>query len=99
MSSNADGSVPATQNPTAVHLPSLAAALFIMLGGTIYPLVFASADGTPDHAFAMAIFWSMSAGLVRGVGFVPVALAWRIVFSGWACLAGLLAAMGLRFWT
>ncbi|WP_296448560.1 cyd operon YbgE family protein [Rhodoferax sp. UBA5149] len=100
MSSNAaGGSVPTTPNHTAVHLPSLIAALIIMLGGTIYPLVFARADGTPDHGLAMALFWAMSAGLVRGVGFVPHALVWRFIFSGWSCLAGLLTAAWLRFGT
>ena len=97
MSSNRTDSVTASPNRAAVHLPSLAVALFIMVGGTIYPFVFARTDGQPDHAFAMAIFWSMSAGLVRGVGFVPKALAWRIICSGWSCMAGLLAAVGLRF--
>ena len=96
MTSNASGSVPATPKPPVVHLPSLVAALSIMLGGTIYPLVFARADGTPDYAFAMTIFWSMSAGLVRGVGFVPEALAWRIIFSGWSCVAALLLAICLH---
>ena len=43
---------------------------------------------------AMALFWAMSAGFVRGVGFVPQRWAWRALFSGWSCAAALaLAAM------
>lgn len=80
-----------------VHLPSLLAALVIMLVGSIHPLLFADAAGKADHSLAMALFWAMSAGLVRGVGFVPRFVLWRAVFSGWACAAGLLLAIWLRW--
>lgn len=85
--------------PTSLHWPSLAAGLALMLAGTAYPLVFARADGRADHGLAMLLFWAMSAGFVRGVGFIPRHRAWRLLFSGWACLAALaLAALsvGLR---
>jgi len=82
----------------AIHFPSLLAALTIMLVGTIYPQIFANPDGLANHQLAIAIFWAMSAGMVRGVGFMPRARIWRFVFSGWACLFALLAAIGLR-WT
>ena len=86
------------ENPQArIHLPSLIAALVIMLGGTVYPLIFSRANGTADHGLALALFWAMSAGLVRGVGFVPRYWLWRLLFSGWACLAGLLLAAWLRW--
>jgi predicted membrane protein len=81
----------------AIHLPSLLAALAIMLGGTIYPFLMTRADGTADHSLALALFWAMSAGLVRGVGFVPRAWIWRLLFSGWSCLAALLLAAALRW--
>lgn len=80
-----------------VHLPSLLAALVIMLAGSVYPLLFANAAGKADHNLAMALFWSMSAGLVRGVGFVPRLVLWRWLFSGWACAAGLVLAAWLRW--
>ena len=80
-----------------VHLPSLLVALAIMLVGSVYPLLFADAAGKADHGLAMALFWAMSAGLVRGVGFVPRWLLWRWLFSGWACCAGLLLAAWLRW--
>ena len=87
------GAEPATR----VHFPSLLVALAIMLVGSIYPLLFADAAGKADHSLAMALFWAMSAGLVRGVGFVPRFGVWRWLFSGWACAAGLLLAAWLRW--
>lgn len=88
---------PTETSHAAVQWPSLFAALTIMLVGTIYPLVFARADGTADHSLAMALFWAMSAGLVRGVGFVPRALIWKIFFSGWSCSTALALATWLRW--
>ena len=51
-------------------MPSLAVGLLIMVGGTLYPPLMADAAGKADHNLAMALFWAMSAGFVRGVGFV-----------------------------
>jgi predicted membrane protein len=85
------------QKPAAAHLPSLVAALIIMLVGTIYPPVMMRADGTAHHALALALLWAMSAGLVRGVGFVPKAWVWRLLFSGWSCLAALSLASCLHW--
>lgn len=81
----------------AIHLPSLLVALAIMLVGSVYPLLFAGPDGKADHSLATALFWAMSAGFVRGVGFVPRAWGWRLCFSGGSCAAALLLAGGLRF--
>jgi predicted membrane protein len=80
-----------------MHLPSLLVALTIMTVGSIYPLLFADARGQADHSLAMALFWAMSAGLVRGVGFVPLRRVWRWLFSGWACAAALVLAAVLRW--
>jgi len=85
------------QPPAAVHFPSLLIAVVIMLAGSIYPLVFTRQDGRADHALAFALFWAMSAGLVRGVGFVPRAIWWKLLFSGWSCSVGLLLAAWLRW--
>lgn len=79
---------PARPTP-GLHLPSLAVALLIMLAGTLYPLLFADADGHADHRFATALCWAMSAGFVRGLGFVPQRRWARWLFSGWAVLAAL----------
>ena len=83
----------------AVHVPSLLLAVAIMLVGSAYPWLFTTADGTVAHGLAFALFWAMSAGFVRGVGFVPRARLWRLLFSGWSCLAGLLLAGWLRWGT
>ena len=79
-----------------MHLPSLAAALLIMIAGTLYPPLMADAAGKADHGLAMALFWAMSAGFVRGVGFVPRLWVWRALFSGWSCAAALLLAAVLK---
>jgi predicted membrane protein len=68
-----------------------------MLVGSRYPLMIAGAQGRADHGMAMALFWAMSAGLVRGVGFVPRRWLWRWLFSGWACAAALGLAAVLRW--
>ena len=95
--SKASDDAKAEQGGTNIHLPSLLAAVVIMLVGSIYPLLFAAADGKADHGLAIALFWAMSAGFVRGVGFVPRMWAWRLLFSGWSCVAALLLAGWLRF--
>lgn len=88
---------PGEQSPGRMHLPSLAAAMLIMLVGSLYPLLFTRADARVDHGLAMALFMAMSAGFVRGVGFIPAVPLWRWLFSGWACLLALLLAATLKF--
>jgi predicted membrane protein len=87
-----------TVSPAApgIQLPSLMAALAIMVAGTLYPPMMADAAGKADHNLAMALFWAMSAGFVRGVGFVPRLWFWRALFSGWSCTAALLLATVLK---
>lgn len=82
--------------PASMHLPSLVAALAIMVAGTAYPPWLAAADGSADHRLALLLFWAMSAGFVRGVGFVPQARVWRWMFSGSACAGALAAAWLLK---
>ena len=86
----------ADATPTRIHVLSLLVALVIMIGGTIYPPLMADAAGKADHGLATLLFWAMSAGFVRGVGFIPRAVVWRWLFSGWACTAALLLAVILR---
>lgn len=83
--------------PARVHGLSLLAALAIMLVGSVYPLLFANAQGQAGHGGAVALFWAMSAGLVRGVGFVPRFVVWRALFSGWACAVALVTAALIRW--
>ena len=82
--------------PSRIQWPSLTVALLIMVGGTLYPPLMADAAGKADHNLAMALFWAMSAGFVRGVGFVPRRRIWRVIFSGWACAGALLLASMLK---
>lgn len=82
--------------PPRVQWPSLTVALLIMVAGTLYPPLLADAAGKADHGMALALFWAMSAGFVRGVGFVPRARVWRWLFSGWACTAALVLAALLK---
>ncbi len=83
--------------PSAMHIPCLAAALAIMLVGTLYPPLMVDAAGKADHALALALFMAMAAGFVRGVGFIPRFWLWRGFFSGWTCVLALLVAAGLKY--
>ncbi len=86
----------ATQAPQ-MHLPSFSVGLAIMVGGGVYPLLMANAAGRADHRLAMLLFWGMSAGFVPGVGFVPRAVVWRWLPSGWACALALSMAAAARW--
>jgi predicted membrane protein len=86
-----------TEPAASLHLPCLLAGLALMLVGSVDPRLFADSQGRPDHAVAGLAMWAMSAGIVRGVGFVPRHRAWRLLFSGWACLLALVAAVLCRF--
>jgi predicted membrane protein len=81
------------------HLPSLAVGLGIMIIGSLYPPAMARATGGADHLLAALLLWAMSAGFVRGVGFVPRRAALRWLLSGWACAAALACAVCWRLTT
>ncbi len=88
--------IPAEPHSSRMHLPSLLIALLIMLAGSLYPLLFANSKAQADHGLALALFVAMSAGFVRGVGFIPVMPVWRWLFSGWTCVLALLVAVTLK---
>lgn len=88
---------PQAPQPAGVHLPSLLVALSIMVAGSVYPLLFAGSDGRARHDLALLLFWAMSAGFVRGVGFVPRHRLARLVFSGWSCAVALALAVLMRW--
>jgi predicted membrane protein len=75
------------------HWPSLTVGLLIMLVGVLYPPLMANEAGKADHTLAMFLFWAMSAGFVRGLGFIPYKRVWRILFSGWSCALAILLAV------
>lgn len=80
-----------------LHLPSLITAVLLMLAGAIYPVMLSDGAGQARHDVATAVFVAMSAGLVRGVGFLPRARLWRWLFSGWTCALGLALAVALTW--
>jgi predicted membrane protein len=98
MDDNAASTTHSARSPaTTVHLPSLMVAVAIMLGGTAWPWLMVRAGGArADHGLTLLLLWAMSAGFVRGVGFVPGRLVWRWLFSARACALALLAAACLR---
>jgi len=89
---------PRTTPPaTSIHGPSLTAALLIMVASTLDPRLLARPGGAADHLLAGFLFLAMSAGFVRGVGFIPRGRPWRWLFSGWACALGLALAAGAKW--
>ena len=74
-----------------MHLPALLVALGLMALGSVAPVYLADAQGKAHHGLALLYFWAMSAGFVRGVGFVPRWWGWRWLLGGctairkWRC--------------
>ncbi len=89
---------PAPEPGVALVPLGIAIALTLLL--TIYPPILTTPEGKADHAAATLALWSMSAGFIRGVGFVPRNRLLRIVFSTAACLVclALSATMIARHW-
>jgi predicted membrane protein len=87
--------VNARATPGLALLP-LAAGIAVTLLLAVYPHVVVDASGRVDHGATLALAWAMSAGFVRGVGFVPRHRVLRWTLSGTACAAALaLAALQL----
>ena len=84
-------------NAPRLHVPLLLMAVLLMLLGSVAPVYLADAHGRANHGLALLWFWAMSAGFVRGVGFIPQAVLWRWVFSGWAFMLALSGALSMRF--
>jgi len=82
---------------STMQLSYLGIAMVIMLTGTVYPLMMMNSSGAVDHRLVIALLWAMSAGFVRGIGFVPHTLIWRWAFSGWVCIASLILAAVFKF--
>lgn len=68
----------------------LLCAISIMLALSIYPNVLVRTNGTVDRIASYLLFWSMSAGFIRGVGFIPRQQLLALLFSGPACIAALI---------
>lgn len=81
--------MPTEPEPRGLSALPLSTALVIMVGVTVYPHALVGPDGHASHRLATLVFWAMSAGLVRGVGFRPRWTLARWLLSGWACAAAL----------
>ena len=64
---------------------------------TAWPQAVVDGSGRVDHLAALCLVWAMSAGFVRGVGFVPHHMVLRWGLSAPACAVGLALAV-LRLW-
>ncbi|AXI04070.1 cyd operon YbgE family protein [Aquirhabdus parva] len=67
----------------------------ICIAVTIFPRFLVDGQGHADHAAASALFWAMSAGFIRGVGFIPRTRILRWLFSTASCVLGLLITLYL----
>jgi len=77
---------------------ALLTGLVLMALMTVLPGLATNRQAQADHLAALLIFWAMSAGLVRGVGFVPRHLVPRLLLSGLACALALLLAIARLTW-
>ncbi|MBP8215940.1 MAG: cyd operon YbgE family protein [Propionivibrio sp.] len=84
-----------TASESGVSLLPLIIAIALTLLLTIYPPILTTSAGKADHAAATLALWSMSAGFIRGVGFVPRNRLLRVLFSTTACLVCLALAATL----
>jgi len=75
----------------------LLTAIAIMVIASTVPTVFSDRHGNASHTIAMFLFWAMSAGFIRGVGFIPYTRIFRWIFSTWACYLALSLAIYFRF--
>lgn len=71
---------------------SLCIAITITLTVIIYPHIL-SQSGHPNHLAAMLLFWTMSAGYIYGVGYVPKRRLFRWLFGFTACWIALAGSL------
>ena len=93
MSTDRLNAVPNRPKPPGMALLPLAVALVLLVVMTILPSVATDAHGKADHPAALLIFWAMSAGFVRGVGFIPLHWLPRWLLSGYGCAIALALAL------
>ncbi len=72
---------------------SLLTGILLIVLLTVFPQVAMDRWGVADHLAALLLLWSMSAGLVSGVGFVPLHGLPRLLLSSQACLFALVLAL------
>lgn len=95
--SNGQPNAPEANHPPRTSggwcFPALLVGIAVTLIMTIYPHLAARANGTPDMMAAALMFWAMSAGFVRGLGFIPRLTPLRWLLSLPASLLALAAAI------
>ncbi|MDC7787677.1 cyd operon YbgE family protein [Rhodoplanes sp. TEM] len=74
-------------------VPALLIGIGVAVTVTIYPRAVTRPDGAPDMLAAALLFVAMSAGFVRGTGFVPRNLVGRLGLSLPVSLLALAAAV------
>lgn len=84
----ADGITPDAPD-RGFRLLSLLTGVVLIVLLTVFPQVAMDRWGAADHVAALLLLWSMSAGLVSGVGFMPAGGAPRLLLSSQACLLAL----------
>ncbi len=87
--------MPETERAAGLALLPLGIAILVTVVLTVYPPLLVHASGKADHTAATLALWSMSAGYVRGVGFIPHNPLLRHLFSTPVCLLTLLLAAGM----
>ena len=75
------------------RLLSLATGIVLALLLTVFPQLAMTRWGVADHVAALLLLWSMSAGFVSGVGFVPRHRLPRLLLSSQACLGALVLGL------
>lgn len=84
----ADGITPDAPD-SGFRLLSLLTGVVLIVLLTVFPQVAMDRWGAADHVAALLLLWSMSAGLVSGVGFMPAGGVPRLLLSSQACLLAL----------
>lgn len=95
-----DQTINILQRATRASPIAMAIALSIMLGIVAYPpFLINIVTDKPDHMAAMFMYWSMSAGFIRGIGFIPKNKTLSWLFGHTACFVCLLLAIShVRGW-
>lgn len=77
---------------------SLLIGICVTLLITVYPHAAARNDGSADMMAAAFLFWAMSVGFVRGVGFIPSNKILAAIFSLPAALLALAVGVARLYW-
>ena len=80
-----------TENAHKIAFLPLLIALCICLFLSVLPQLLIK-EGVANHGAATLLFWAMSAGFTRGVGFIPKHIVPQWLLSSYACLFGVFGA-------